>query len=121
MNRINLNSRIDFQISLPYETRECSLIFRGWRTKRQLRNFVQSADPQLLAEERAALARENAEAPDLRHSPLTPTEIGTEIFPTSRRFLVGLFQTGIPALKPTDSSFKVRGLIEPEGIDQPKD
>ena len=97
------------------------MLFRKWRTQRQLKEFIQTADPQAIAEERAALARENAEAPDLHHSPLTPTEIGTEIFPTSRRFLVGLFQAGIPALKPTESSFKVRGLIEPEGVDQPKD
>lgn len=97
------------------------MLLRKWRTQRQLKEFIQSADPQTVAEERAALARESAEAPDLRSTPLVPTEVGAELFSVSRRFVTGLQQRGIPALKPTDSSFKVRGLIEPEGIDQPND
>ena len=96
------------------------MLFRKIRTKLQLKDFQERADPALLAEEIEALKRENAEAPN-PHGPLTPTPIGAEILPTTRRFFGAQYQTIIPALKPSESSWKVRGMIEPEGVDQPKD
>jgi hypothetical protein len=96
------------------------MVFRKLRTKRQIRDFQENADPALLAQEIAALKRENSEAPN-PEGPLTPTSIGAEIFPTTRRFFGASFERIIPALSPSESSWKVRGMIEPEGIDQPKD
>ena len=84
-----------------------------WRRKRAVREFVASADPEVLEQERAALARENSEAPDPMGAALLPTEVESEMLGASRKFYFG-GAYGIPALKPTDSSFKVRGLIEPE-------
>lgn len=91
------------------------VLFRKSRTKRQLSHFQSSLNESELAEERAALTRENAEAPDLTGSPLTPTGIGVELLSATN---VSLF---IPALKPTDSGFKRRGLIEPEALDEHND
>ena len=96
------------------------MLLRSWRRKRQLREFVQSADPTILAQERAALLRENAEARDLKSGPLLPTDVEGGMLSASRRFYFGRGY-GTPALKPTDSSFKVRGLIEPEESSKPRD
>ena len=96
---------------------EPEVLFRNWRSRRQLKEFVATADPVTLAKEREALARENTEAPDLHNGPLLPTEVGTEVLAAPRRFFFGN-AWGVPALKPSDSSFKVRGLIDPADFDQ---
>lgn len=91
------------------------MLFRKSRTKRQLAHFQSSASESELAQEKAALTRENAEAPDLTGSPVTPTGIGVELLNATNETLF------IPALKPTDNGFKLRGLIEPEGLDEHND
>ena len=96
------------------------MLFRKIRTKNQIQEFREHADPAQLAQEIEALKRENSEAPN-PEGPLTPTSIGAEIFPTTRRFFGASFERIIPELSPSESSWKVRGMIEPEGIDQPKD
>ena len=68
------------------------ILFRKFRTKRQIQEFKEHADPALLAEEIEALKRENAEAPDSGIRPQLPTEIGTGQFPDSRNnFIRGFF------------------------------
>jgi len=81
------------------------VLFRKWRTQRQLKEFIQTADPQAVAEERAALARENAEAPDVGKNPLVPTDVGAEMISASRRFENGGLR-GIPAINRTAPQFR---------------
>ena len=96
------------------------ILFRKFRTKRQIQEFKEHADPALLAEEIEALKRENAEAPSA-DGPLTPTSIGTEIFPRYRKFFSVVRTYGIPILNPRESSWNANGIIEPENFDNPKD
>lgn len=91
------------------------MIFRNFRTKRQLREFQASADPLTLAAEKAALERENAEAPS-SSTPQLPTSVGVEMLDKAYRGF-----RPPPALKPTDSSWKMRDDYEPEKFDKPKD
>jgi len=92
------------------------MLFRKYRTKRQIESLLQGADPRIIEEEKAALARENAEAPDAKHSPQIPTSVGAELLNKSYKG----YKPPV-ALKPTESSWKMRHDYEPEKFDQPKD
>jgi len=92
------------------------MLFRNFRTKRQIKSLLEHADPRVIAEEKAALARENMEAPDVKHSPLIPTGVGAELLDKSYKG----YKPPV-ALKPNDSSWKMRHDYEPEKFDQPKD
>ena len=92
------------------------MIFRSLRTKRQLQRFQETADPEAIATEKAALERENSEAPNKKSQTFLPTGIGTELMDQSYRGF-----RPVPALKPTDSSWKMRDDYEPEKFDEPKD
>ena len=92
------------------------MIFRTFRTKRQLQEFQETADPRAIEAERAALERENAEAPNKNSKTFLPTDIGTELMDQSYKGF-----RPVPALKPTDSSWKMRDDYEPEKFDEPKD
>jgi len=91
------------------------MLFRNFRTKRQLAEFQKNADPLVLAEEKAALEREDAEAPSAS-SPVLPTAIGAEMLNKSYRGF-----RPVTALKPNDSSWKQRQDYEPEKFDGQKD
>ena len=91
------------------------MLFRNFRIKRQLAQFQEHADPSVLAEEKAALERENAEASS-KSSPQLPTPIGAELLGKSYRGF-----RPVTALKPNDSSWKQRQDYEPEKIDGQKD
>lgn len=92
------------------------MIFRNFRTKRAIKEFQATADPQTLAEEKAALLPEDAQSPNKSGMGQSPTPIGTEIMNQGYKGF-----RPIPALKPTDSSWKQREDFEPERFDQPKD
>lgn len=82
------------------------MILRKFRIKRQLKTFQETADPQILAEEKAALERENAEAPN--STTFLPTTIGAELLNKNYR---DWFRPSL-TLRPTDSSLTMRGDYE---------
>jgi len=57
------------------------VLFRKSRDENQIETLVHPSDPKVIAEEKAALERENAEATDYENTPLLPTDIGVELMP----------------------------------------
>ncbi len=92
------------------------MIFRKNRTRDEVKEWLDTADPKEIAEEKAALEREDAEAHGGLPKPDLPSDIGVELIGKAR-----FGQWISPALKPTDSGFKLRGMPEVEEPERPHD
>ncbi len=92
------------------------MLFRKIRKRDEVKEWLGTADPKEIAEEKAALTREDAEAHGGLPKPALPTDIGVELIGKSR-----FAQWISPALKPTDSGFKLRGMPEVQEPEKPLD
>ena len=95
------------------------MVFRKLRTKRQIRDFQENADPALLAQEIAALKRENAEADNSTSGPLLPTDLESEIL--NRRNQNPRFRMNIFGIDGSFSDTIQNPLLGSENIQHPND